>query len=670
LVTFQPHNRQEVERQITRQQRSFAKGMFADVTAEQIPDDGVAYLKNYKNLGFALEGRTGSRRWGNYSTGIPHADLPTSDTLNAIKQHTFSKKVLILLGSDIYIADDINFSGWTKCYCESYQSPADEISSFDEQNQNMILYNSNGIYKIDLTDTTSTIFYYKINSSVPTSKLLAPDITNVSDRKRKYTYTLSKSNSSGLTTDENGNYRQYFLNCINRTSVSFSLLSESGSVLPDLNYQDYTEVRAMQDGDGSSYISGFIIPTVDGTNKERHWDYFSIYCTPDVSASGIDPVSGVGNNTEQYIWLEDIPVCYAWKMNQAAGSAYNMSSYSGQEMMVSDNLIGSRIMLYTPSSGFVSGIIGATLYHAPSDMIFNITDSNSSAITIGAIGTTSFCFYGAGSGALITISGGVVSPISGNTFVLSDANKRIFLSDGRKLHISGVSGTSGIVYETDVVYSTSIAGCWGVQEGSYGSLYFSDYLEEEDLKSRITSYPLYQRFYQNLPDPYIGKVIPGWMVVSEENKQYMYYSQLAEGYEYLNGYYHPGYQFTLFTDIIKGYGLLVDKLVVYGSKSTHTIPINVISSINIAELGVDISVLTNQIVADTTIGIMDYHSICDVELGKQIVITSEPGIRIFDGNVYSENFADTKISNVLKQIGTNVSAVYSPYIGYIFWGRI
>jgi hypothetical protein len=58
------YTRSQDERLISRSQRDFTGGMFSDVTSTQIPPNGVAYLKNYKNLGFALEGRTGSRTWG------------------------------------------------------------------------------------------------------------------------------------------------------------------------------------------------------------------------------------------------------------------------------------------------------------------------------------------------------------------------------------------------------------------------------------------------------------------------------------------------------------------------------------------------------------------------------------------------------------------------------
>ena len=71
-------SRQEAERSITREQRDFSAGVFKDIPGTSIPDNGIAELKNFINKGSELVSRSGSKQWGDYSIGVPHATLPTT----------------------------------------------------------------------------------------------------------------------------------------------------------------------------------------------------------------------------------------------------------------------------------------------------------------------------------------------------------------------------------------------------------------------------------------------------------------------------------------------------------------------------------------------------------------------------------------------------------------
>jgi hypothetical protein len=662
MKLFSPHSRQQDEREISRVQKNFTAGMFTDIADVQIPDNGVSYLKNFKNLGFALEGRTGSSRWGNKSNNTNHAALPNSDTLNAIYQHKKTKYIFIHLGTNIYVSRTPEMTAWELCHCESLNKPVDEESSFDGSEDTIFLFNpTNGIYKIDLFDSPSSIFYYRVNAEIPTQKITSIDThedpltSGAIQYKRRVVYSLSKISGSGIG--------------VNRTTPNVRLMTDSGSNLPDSNYQDYAVLY------GRSFnASGMTIPNVSGTsNKERHWDFYSLWTTADVSPSGIDPISGIGNNTEAYVWLNDIPICQAYKGTLSSGSLIYMASFSGQQPAI-EKFVNHPCYTHTLSSGLISGYLqqfGISSYEHTFSVSLSITDYNKDMVF----------FMGGGSGALLTASNGILTPINGNTFNSSDIGRRVFMSDGSKFHISGISGVSGLTVENRTI-TTSMAGSWREGEGTNITTNVWDEsawlgeefpavvgLTETQINSRLAGYPLFQRFYQQLPVSTHAKIIPGWMVVSKDNDYYMYQSQMPEGYEYLTGYYHPAYQFTRFEDMVKGYGMLLDKLVIYCRHSTYIIPTNVISSVSIEELGIDISLLSQQVLVDANIGLTDKNSLCDIELSKQMMITNDFGIRVFDGNTYSENYATQKIENDLRKMNKNFSAIYSPYAGYIFWGR-
>ena len=75
---FSPRSRAQSERGITRDHNSFARGMFPDLPAVDIPDQAEEDIFNFKNYGRYLETRTGSLEWGNHVDGTPAADLPES----------------------------------------------------------------------------------------------------------------------------------------------------------------------------------------------------------------------------------------------------------------------------------------------------------------------------------------------------------------------------------------------------------------------------------------------------------------------------------------------------------------------------------------------------------------------------------------------------------------
>lgn len=703
---FSPHTRQQDERLINRVQKDFSAGVFGDVPGTSIPENGVAELKNFKNMGDRLIGRTGSRKWGDYSTYTETADLPSYATgitststvvgttrtitiagysatededlnsffvhddgthekitavnstseietrtessdsksssaawlrkqVNGLYFHKFLKKILLFIGRDIYVARDISISEWDLCYCDSYVKPDNSVSIFDEINNEVILFNPNGIYKIDISDhPSSTCYYYKINAEVPSSKIQdTADTTN--NYGYRYVYGLARLSGTGQNR--------------NRQSTGVTLKTDSGTNDVDTDYKDYAEywVENSVSSTNPVIVSGLTVPNVAGYSEpERHWDAFTVWRTCDVGPSGIDAINGAGNDKEAYAWVGDIPIMKSFMVHTSGSTAYF------DQGIVSE--YDNGCLLYIREGG------------AFNSYTVNSVNTGTNTATLATTPTTVSgvpAYIGAFSSALFTSSGGVLTPVSGNTFASGDAGQRVFMSDGTTLHVSGVSGGSGYTVETDTI-STLTAGCW-----SPDTRHFCDVLEDEDLRPRLAGYPLYQRFFQPLPLGNIGTIAPGFMFTGTRDENYIYYSMIPDGFEYLTGYYHPYYQLTFVKDGIRAFGSFADKLAVYCVNTTSSIPLNVTSSVSIPNIGTEITVLAGLSLVDSGVGVLDYGSIASIEIGKQILITNEPAIRVFNGTTYSENLASQRIMKTLKSLQPATSAIYTPFMGYIFWGN-
>lgn len=703
---FAPHSRQQDERLITRVQKDFSAGMFADVPGTSIPENGVADIKNFKNMGDRLIGRTGSRKWGDYSTYTETADLPSYATgitatstvsgttrtitisgysatedadynsyfvhddgtheritavnstteietrtessaskssstawlrkpVNGLYFHKFLKKIILFIGTDIYVAHDISVSAWDLCTCESYVKPSNSISIFDEINNDVILFNSNGVYKVDIKNhPTDDVFYYKINAEVPSSKLTASAATT-GNYGYRYVYGLAKLSGTGQNRT--------------RQSTGVTLKTDSGTNDVDTDYKDYTEYWGSNSisATNNKIVSGFTVPDVAGYDTpEMHWDAYTIWRTCDIGASGVDAINGEGNDKEAYAWVADIPVMKSFNVHTSGSNVY----FDGG--IISDYDEGSDISIYE-SGTFNSYTISAVN-----------TSSNYATLASAPASVSGVAAYiGATSGGTFTSSGGVLTLVSGDTFTSGDVRRRLFLSDGTYLHISGVTSGVGYTVETDII-STPTAACWSV-----GTRRFNDELEDENLRPRLAGYPLYQRFFQPLPLGNMGAVTPGFMFTGTRDENYIYYSMIPDGFEYLTGYYHPYYQLTFVKDGIRAFGDFADKLAVYCINSTSVIPLNVTSPVSIPDIGTEITTLAGISLVDSSVGVLDYGSIASIEISKQILITNEPAIRIFNGTTYSNNLASQRIMKTLKSLQPATSAAYTPFMGYIFWGN-
>jgi len=76
---------------------------------------------------------------------------------------------------------------------------------------------------------------------------------------------------------------------------------------------------------------------------------------------------------------------------------------------------------------------------------------------------------------------------------------------------------------------------------------------------------------------------------------------------------------------------------------------------------------------DNSFGVLDYGSIQDVDIGRQIMICNDWGVRIFDGYKFGPNLAEdqkTQLEAVMKDLRTWQRSTASAYKDgeYFLWG--
>lgn len=110
--------------------------------------------------------------------------------------HSAQKRIVIQWGQDVYVADDLQMSSWTKAICISMDQPSNSISDWDEMDDYGVIFNSNGIYLVVFSAPYPVIF--RKNTSVPTAIIEQNDQTDELVYRYDYTYSMSNLSNSGI----------------------------------------------------------------------------------------------------------------------------------------------------------------------------------------------------------------------------------------------------------------------------------------------------------------------------------------------------------------------------------------------------------------------------------------------------------------------------------------
>ncbi len=678
----------ESERVVSRDQHRFDAGVYGDVPASTIHDNALAELKNFRNWGRHLAGRTGSKLHSNtalptvedrgpysatksgavvtLSTGdITEADIGSkvwwSDTLtyeriksvtsttvftvnttathssvsdmtltgahNGSQFHKEKSKVIHHIHDQVYITD-YDLDTYTKCIRNSIITPDRFKTVKDEFHNFTYIFSNKGVFKVDLEYGTPV--YYPLNSPIPSVK-----ITDSGTKSRtnpygyRYIYTMSRLSGTGSR---------------DRNTEGVSIELESGGVKFSKTEFDYGEMWQDADIDDSNslIVGDFTCPTDSVTGKPHtHWTHYSVYRTLNIGQSGVDGITGSPNSTDLYIWVTDIPVVKPFTCSQSGTTA--------------TATVGS----------FSQADIGNTLEYADGRSTTITVLLRSNEVTVADSMTVSSQSAVIGNSSPLTgyQSGTTVSRTGGRTFAASDVGKTIFWADGRSCIITEWINISQVVVHKSQTVTSQAFTLDPV------SRKFHDTYTDDSVRIFAGAWTLFSRLYDRLPSTNLGLVVPGFMFTAQTNGNKVYYSAMEKDFEYLTGYYHPLKQFIHIKGSIQSLQELPDKLIIYCKTSTHEVPLNNFQVEELSEVGVSITTIIGQNVVDPDIGVADAGSIRDTGHGEQHLVTSDYAIRRFDGQKYSDNIIADRIMDQTLKMQPAFASSYEEENGYMLSGR-
>lgn len=235
---------------------------------------------------------------------------------------------------------------------------------------------------------------------------------------------------------------------------------------------------------------------------------------------------------------------------------------------------------------------------------------------------------------------------------------------------------NGNFYHNNKVLRTSMPVGRGADVDDKGRN-FNDTISDEILQSRLQAggnFLLTSQNYTALPHGRLGMVKTSWLLVGEIDGTSGHYCFFEPGTLYLAGHHEADLQFFVLKDKMMHIGELTDLAAVYCRGSTWGANTNVPISETNESTGLDTPILSGMTIIDGAIGARDQKSVIPYGTGRSIVITSEPGIRVFDGFQYGENLimddaGRGHIRRALQQMRGQFCGVYDPsFYGLMFWG--
>jgi hypothetical protein len=666
-------------------------------------------------------------------------------------------KYLIQFGTKLYYFDAA-VTAYNEIYCISYLGLLNSHSVIDVEGETAIIFNANGIFRVDLTADSGPYFYWKANTPVPRTLLTGVAATITKKYGCKYTYAMSRiagddiarDRTSEIVEHETGNcypsttdYKDYAevwddrppgpgdttygiltgyeltgdydtasdwsalgANCqftisINGVSNNFSVdmtgvitmgevASRIQQALRTQNSQitcefvtdhfvitnpeengtiSYTSAGAEGTDIGSAamgcdYLNGSItnaeyttrkiistlhcpVDPTDSAKVQQHHTHYRVDRSLDIGENGIDPISGEGNNEEQFIWHSDVPIA---KSFVASRTGYWVTATEGTFQPMDE---GSKLRFQDGTE------ITLDVYDSATQMTSTDSgDISSQAAAIGGDNSLSKpirVMTAAQVDQTVTRSAGAI-------FAASDVGKTIFWPSGiRSNIIAYVDENTVTAAESVAVVSTG--ACMDPKCRN-----FCDKIRDDTLRSRISNFSLLHRFWQEIPDCDTGKLVSGWLFAAVRSTKLAYYSQVTQQKEHLIGYYYAARQYLKYKDLILGFSDFRDSMTVYCSKSTTVHPTNtaIIHKINNVT---SINLISGQTVADEQRGVWDCGSYKKLPDGVDIVITSEPRLRFFDGKSFGADIADKRYTKTIEKFERAVGLLYEGTQGLTIYGR-
>jgi hypothetical protein len=681
---------------------------------------------------------------------------------NAKIFHKKKKIHILFIDSRLFYCTNVNIDSWTEIYKSGIEAaPESDVSRIRPYDDYAVLFNSGGMYKIDLVN----FMYWRMNGAVPTVRITDVAQTLTKTYGRNYVYAVGRLTGASQTKDRyttgieiqqetgtvsvdaslkdygsvftsrpvgegdttygrltggalsypyntsagwkgiadgkfgitiNGTEKQCsadFTTCTSMSDVAYQIQLGLRDYFPTATCEwvdDHFVIESPDEGGTVTYTTAGVgaytdISTLMGTQDgltpaaatstplftepvtigelelpidsvteyyDAQHDIYSVYSTLDIGPSGTDPVTGEGNNSQLLIWQADVPVAKAFVASLAA---YTITATEGTFQKCDKGckfrfLDGTEVTLdaYVSASSFTSTTTGTIASQPAAIGGDNALSKAIRVMTASQEGVT-------------------VTRTAGSVFSAADVGRPIFWPTGLKSNITAyVSANQVTVKESATIASTGC--CIEPKTRKY-----TDVIREEvsgilpNLRTRITSYSLQNRFFTPMPNCNMGEITANmlWGIVVGES--IVYYCSTDVNYRYQAGYYYESKQREIFQDAIYEISEVSDSLSVKCNHSTRAIQINSFSSYKIDAAGTAIITVSGQSMVDERIGVKYFGGVLPIDRSKQLVITAEPAIRMFNGSGYGDNLADTRIQRILEGCQAAYAMSYDSVNGATIW---
>jgi len=432
-----------------------------------------------------------------------------------------------------------------------------------------------------------------------------------------------------------------------------------------------TAAMSCQSGTGTVTTPAYATARTIGTLRipfdasggvEKHWTHFSVYSTLEIGKYGYDPVNGLANNKENYIWLYDIHVGRA--VTAAVTVTSGLITLNSGELFTQKD-VGGGLLLEDGTTDTIQ-----YLCDSGGTRVYTETSRYAIGDTVTAKTAQSCCFSGArvitatqavsgtettGASTITYVTGGPAS-----NFVAADINRTISCEDGSEQHIVRVIDSTHVEVAES---ATKTSKAFTIAE-TYRLI--SDDVPDETLRYRASKkeFLLQNRLWEPLPACNKGVISSGFMFTAITTGRDINYSQMPETLEYMVGYQNPDYQIVSAKDLIVDLVRYPDLVAVFCKNSTYEIPTNTFSTQKIEQVGIVVAIISGLVMVSDSIGAW---AVKRTYRGETIVITPEPAIRIFSGRTYSENLIESKMMTKFKGYANTFTISFDPINGLNFW---
>lgn len=408
--------------------------------------------------------------------------------------------------------------------------------------------------------------------------------------------------------------------------------------------------------------------TLVTNSNDKPFTHYSIYRTTDISlilkyenGEDVDLSDGrITNDVNGFTWVTDIPRGKIVPYTITADSFILNYPYVAGTWISSDRLSNNdTLSTIIPVDGAISNKVLYFAYNDSGEKIYLLHPSAGQMDgTYGNVGCDHV--------AQATQVNGIVTSTS--AFVSACAvGDYITWEDGTFSLVESIDSSTQITTADKSSRSTQYAGAFNMTSNK--TRVYHDLTPDNVLKSKIGYESLLTRLMKPVPNCNVGTFVSGYFIGTNKGGNVISYSQVANSYH--AGLHNPLIQKSYF--INEGIHAIteINGIAIIRCKN-KTYIMNPQQSQNAADprFPDTVFILNDPQLVDGSIGTSNEVSVAKMDVGREVVLTSEPALRIFDGQQYSENLAEGRIqkSDMQKFTGP-VTVDYDPIHGITLWGE-